>query len=162
MASQLAEFWQAGLARRIENDYHLQIGADQALCLTAGTTRYRDIAMRITLPLRIFAVAALLALSGLFAGQAALADDPVAVSVVIKDHKFEPAEISVPAGKTIRLTVQNEDATPEEFESHDLNLEKIVTGGSSIVLEFGPLKAGSYDFVGEFNEDSAKGRIVAE
>jgi plastocyanin len=118
--------------------------------------------MRIALPLRIFAFAALLTVSSLFAGQAALADDAVTVSVTIKGHKFDPAEIKVPAGKTIKLTVKNEDPTPEEFESHDLNLEKIVTGGNSIVLEFGPLKAGNYDFVGEFHEKSAKGRIVAE
>lgn len=118
--------------------------------------------MTVTPPLRVLATVAMLSVPGLLASQAALADDPVAVSVTIKDHKFNPAEIKVPTGKTIKLTVKNEDPTPEEFESHDLNLEKIVTGGNSIVLEFGPLKAGNYDFVGEFHEKSAKGRIVAE
>lgn len=118
--------------------------------------------MKFALSLRILVAAALLAAPGLLQGRAALADEAVDASVVIKDHKFEPAELRVPAGKTIRLTVRNDDATPEEFESHDLDLEKIVVGGGSIVLEFGPLKPGVYKFVGEFNEDSAKGRIVAE
>ncbi len=112
--------------------------------------------------IRTVTAALLLAGAGLFANHAALAEDTVNATVVIKDHKFDPAEIRVPAGKTIRLTVRNDDATPEEFESHDLDLEKIVPGGASIILVFGPLKAGSYNFVGEFNEDSAKGLIVAE
>jgi len=112
--------------------------------------------------LRLLMLALPVAAGGVAIGTAAFAEEPVAASVVIRDHQFEPAEIRVPAGRTVRLTVQNADATPEEFESHDLNLEKIVTGGGSVVLEFGPLKAGTYGFVGEFNEDSAKGRIVAE
>lgn len=112
--------------------------------------------------LRTLAAAALLAGSSLFFGHAVLADEPVAVSVVIKGHKFEPEEIRVPAGAEIKLEIQNMDPTPEEFESHDLSLEKIVAGNSSIMLQFGPLKPGTYKFVGEFNEDSAKGRIVAE
>jgi len=111
---------------------------------------------------RSFVLALLAAGSLLYVVHPATAEEVVAVSVVIRNHAFEPAEVRVPAGRTIRLTVQNADATPEEFESHDLNLEKIVTGGGSIVLEFGPLKAGTYRFVGEFNEDSAKGRIIAE
>lgn len=113
-------------------------------------------------PLRLFTLAFLMTGGSLFVALAAPADEPLAVSVVIKNHEFEPSEIRVPAGRMVRLTVQNTDATPEEFESHDLNLEKIVTGGGTIVLEFGPLKTGTYRFVGEFNEDSAKGRIVAE
>lgn len=112
--------------------------------------------------LRILVGAAMLAGTSLFIGDTALADEPAAVSVVIKGHKFEPEEIRVPAGATIKLEVQNMDPTPEEFESHDLNLEKIVAGNSSITLQFGPLKPGTYEFVGEFNEASAKGRIVAE
>jgi len=84
------------------------------------------------------------------------------VTIVIKDHKFEPAEVRVPAGEKIRLIVVNEDATPEEFESHDLNLEKIIGGGRKGTFVFGPLDAGTYKFFGEFNEDSAQGVVIAE
>jgi len=118
--------------------------------------------MKFALSLRSIPTLAMIVMAGLLSGQPALADTPIETSIAIKDHKFEPAEIRVPADRTIRLTVRNDDATPEEFESHDLDLEKIVVGGSSIVLEFGPLKPGTYEFVGEFNEDSAKGRIVVE
>jgi plastocyanin len=84
------------------------------------------------------------------------------ISIVIKDHKFDPAELHVPAGKRITLTVDNQDATPEEFESKSLRIEKVVPGGSKGVVRFGPLVKGSYEFYGEFHEDSAKGKVIAE
>lgn len=86
----------------------------------------------------------------------------VEVTLVIRDHKFEPAEVRVPSGQVIRITVENADATPEEFESHDLNLEKIITGGGKATLKVGPLEPGTYEFVGEFHEDMAKGKLIAE
>jgi hypothetical protein len=84
------------------------------------------------------------------------------MSITIKDHKFQPAELKVPANKRITLTVINDDATPEEFESHELKVEKIIPGKSKAVVRFGPLKPGRYGFFGEFHEDSAKGTVIAE
>lgn len=83
-------------------------------------------------------------------------------TLVIKDHRFEPAELEVPAGQKIKLVVKNEDPTPEEFESHSLKREKIIPGKSQATLSIGPLKPGTYDFFGEFHEDTAKGQIVAK
>lgn len=83
-------------------------------------------------------------------------------TIVIKDHKFTPAELKVPAGEKHKLVVKNEDATPEEFESHDLKREKIVAGNSEITVNIGPLKAGTYKYFGEFNEATAQGVIIAE
>ncbi|HSD73202.1 MAG TPA: cupredoxin domain-containing protein, partial [Steroidobacteraceae bacterium] len=54
------------------------------------------------------------------------AADPVEFKLVIKDHRFVPAELKVPAGQKIKLVVDNQDATPEEFESYTLNREKVV------------------------------------
>jgi heme/copper-type cytochrome/quinol oxidase subunit 2 len=82
--------------------------------------------------------------------------------VVIKSHRFEPAEIKVPAGQRVRLTVHNQDTTPEEFESHKLNREKVVPPGAKVVIFIGPLKPGTYEFWGEYNEATAKGVVVAE
>jgi Cupredoxin-like domain len=82
--------------------------------------------------------------------------------LVIKNHRFEPAQIKVPAGQRIRLTVHNQDATPEEFESHKLNREKIIPPGAKVVIFLGPLKQGSYEFWGEYNEATAKGAVLAE
>ena len=83
-------------------------------------------------------------------------------TITIKDHVFAPAELHVPAGKRILLKVDNQDPTPEEFESHELKVEKIIPGGSSGVVRFGPLEPGRYPFIGEFNQATAKGVVVAE
>ena len=82
--------------------------------------------------------------------------------LVIKNHRFEPTELKVPAGQRIKLTVHNQDSTPEEFESHKLNREKVIPGGAKAVIFIGPLKPGRYEFVGEYNEATAKGVVVAE
>ena len=83
-------------------------------------------------------------------------------TVVIKDHKFSPEVLEVPAGEKIKLIVDNQDTTPEEFESHDLHREKIINGNSKGTILIGPLDAGEYKFFGEFNEDSAQGKIIAK
>lgn len=84
------------------------------------------------------------------------------IRLVIKDHRFTPAEVTVPAGQKIRLVVENKDPTPEEFESYALNREKIVPGGGKIVVYVGPLKPGRYEFFGEFNAKTARGWLVVE
>ena len=89
------------------------------------------------------------------------AADPEAL-LVIKNHRFEPGELKVPAGKRVKLVVHNQDSTPEEFESHSLNREKVVPGGAKATIFIGPLKPGRYTFVGEYNEATAKGTVVAE
>ena len=83
-------------------------------------------------------------------------------TLAIKNHRFEPAELTVPAGQRIKLVVHNQDATPEEFESHALNREKVIPGGSKATIFIGPLKPGRYPFVGEYNETTAKGVVIAQ
>jgi plastocyanin len=83
-------------------------------------------------------------------------------TVVIKDHRFEPAEIKVPIATRVELSVVNQDATPEEFESHQLRVEKVIPGGSTGIVRFGPLAPGTYPFFGEFNEATAQGSVVVE
>ncbi|MDA0704383.1 MAG: cupredoxin domain-containing protein [Proteobacteria bacterium] len=92
----------------------------------------------------------------------AIAANAFETVIVIKDHRFQPDEIKVPAGQQLKLVIDNQDATPEEFESHNLRIEKIVPGNSKATIRIEPLKAGEYRFVGEFNEDTAKGKLVAE
>ncbi|MDX8385609.1 MAG: cupredoxin domain-containing protein [Gallionella sp.] len=82
--------------------------------------------------------------------------------ITIKDHKFSPAEITIPANEKIKLIVKNDDPTPEEFESHELNREKIIAGNSKTTLFIGPLKPGRYPFFGEFNPKTAQGVIIAK
>ena len=96
-----------------------------------------------------------------FVPLAALAEVPV-VKLSIKDHRFTPAEVRVPANQKVKLVVSNEDPTPEEFESYTLNREKVIPGGTRATIYIGPLKPGRYEFFGEFHQATAKGAIVAE
>jgi plastocyanin len=81
--------------------------------------------------------------------------------LVIRGHKFEPSELTVPAGKKVKLVIQNEDDTAEEFESYELNREKVVPPKGQITLYVGPLEPGRYPFFGDFHKDSAQGVLIA-
>lgn len=82
--------------------------------------------------------------------------------LALRDHHFVPAELSIPSNTKIKLIVVNEDVTPEEFESHELNREKVVTGNGTITVYIGPLKRGRYPFFGDFHADVAKGSLIVE
>lgn len=103
---------------------------------------------------KLFALLALCSMSAIAADSE--------VMLVIRDHRFEPAEVRVPAGQKIKLVVHNQDTTPEEFESHELNREKVIAPGTKANIFIGPLKPGRYPFVGEFNEKTARGVVIAE
>ena len=83
-------------------------------------------------------------------------------TLVIKNHQFEPAELKVPANQKIKLTVHNQDAGAEEFESKSLKREKVIAAGAKATIVIGPLKPGKYEFFGEFNPATAKGVVIAE
>jgi len=107
------------------------------------------------------ALSALVALAPGFALAAAPGD--VTVAVTLKDHKFSPAAFSIPAGVKVRIDLTNLDAATEEFDSHDLRVEQLVTPHGHASFSIGPLKAGSYAFMGEFHPATAQGRVtVAE
>lgn len=110
--------------------------------------------IRIALTVLLFS---LLTLSTL-----ARATEPKEYTLTLRDHRFVPAELAIPANTKVKLIVVNEDSTPEEFESHELNREKIVTGRGRITVYVGPLKPGKYPFFGEFHMDTAKGLLIAE
>ena len=82
--------------------------------------------------------------------------------LVIKNHRFEPSEMTLPAGQRVKLTIHNQDATAEEFESKDLRREKIIAGDSTASVWVGPLPAGEYSFFGEFHEETAQGKLIAK
>ncbi|HSS71192.1 MAG TPA: cupredoxin domain-containing protein [Casimicrobiaceae bacterium] len=97
----------------------------------------------------------------LMAPSAATAQD-AEVKLVIREHKFEPAELTVPAGKKIKLVIENQDATAEEFESYELNREKVVPPKGQITVFVGPLKPGRYPFFGDFHKETATGVLIAQ
>lgn len=86
----------------------------------------------------------------------------VEFNLIIKDHKFIPAELKVPASQKVKLMIENQDGTAEEFESHELNREKVIPPKSKLPVFIGPLSPGKYPFFGEFNQATARGVIIAE
>ena len=83
-------------------------------------------------------------------------------NLVIREHKFLPAEITVPARKKIKLVIENQDATAEEFESDELKREKVVPPKGKVTLFVGPLEPGRYAFFGDFHKETAKGVLIAK
>lgn len=84
------------------------------------------------------------------------------VHLAIENHLFQPAVLEVPANTKFKLVVANRDPTPEEFESYELNREKVILGGQSAIIFLGPLAPGEYPFFGEFNPNTAQGRMIAK
>src|SRR5271166_128321 len=78
--------------------------------------------------------------------------------IQIKNHQFIPAELIIPAGVKVQIVLDNQDDTPEEFESYSLNREKHVPPKSRVTLFIGPLAAGRYVYQGE---DRANGAAAA-
>src|SRR5450631_4183006 len=106
-------------------------------------------------------VLALLLLAGALLGAdvPARAQEAANVSVSIKNHRFQPAEVQAPANVPIILRVKNLDPTPMEFESVTLRVEKVVTGNGEGIIRLRPLSPGRYNFFDDFNQE-ANGVLV--
>jgi len=83
-------------------------------------------------------------------------------TIEIKNHLFYPAEVIVPAEEKVKLLIINHDQTPEEFESFELNREKVILGNRRGIVFIGPIDAGEYTFFGEFYPETAQGKIIVK
>jgi cupredoxin-like protein len=90
----------------------------------------------------------------------AVAQQPATVSISVKNHRFQPAQIPAPAKVPIELRIKNLDPTPMEFESVSLRVEKVVAGNSEGVIRLRPLEAGSYNFFDDFNPQTTGVLVV--
>ena|ERR1039457_917690 len=106
-------------------------------------------------------IRALVLALGILAITPAISAEPEFV-IQIKNHQFIPAELRVPAGEKVQIIVDNQDDTPEEFESYSLNREKHVPAKSRITLFIGPLAAGRYVYQGEDRTDGVMALGVIE
>ena len=98
---------------------------------------------------------------GLALGAVAHAEVPT-FTLEIREHLFFPAELVIPANTKVKVIVSNTDPTPEEFESYELNREKVIMGGARATIFLGPLPPGTYPFFGEFNPKTAQGTVRVE
>ena len=100
------------------------------------------------------------ALAVLCTAPTARADDPL--SLEFRNHQFVPDHLVVPAGVKFKLLVKNSDDTADEFESSELNREKLVPPGQTVTVFLGPLEPGSYRIFGDFHQDTARGILEAK
>jgi heme/copper-type cytochrome/quinol oxidase subunit 2 len=87
------------------------------------------------------------------------ADDSTEVSISIKGHHFQPAEIHAPANKPLTIKVKNLDAAAIEFESVSLRVEKVVAPGTEGAVHVRALAPGTYEFFDDFHQET-RGRLV--
>jgi len=93
---------------------------------------------------------------------AAFAQETVQLSISIRNHRFEPAELRAPANKPITLRIKNLDSTPAEFESVRLRVEKVIAANGEGVVNLRPLAPGRYEFFDDFHKDTTRGTLLVQ
>ena len=78
-------------------------------------------------------------------------ESPQEISLSLGDYHFTPDSLEVQAGRPVVLTLTNTDMlTPHNFTLQDaaagLDIDTDVSAGSTSVIEFTPVKPGSYTF----------------
>jgi hypothetical protein len=106
---------------------------------------------------------ALLITALLLAAPASWASAPTTITLTLSNHRFSPASFAAPSGERVHIVLINQDMATEEFDSHDLQVEQLVTPHARVSFDIGPLRPGHYAFMGEFHPETAQGQItVAE
>lgn len=95
-----------------------------------------------------------------FSAGAALPGPGPSLVLTLKNHRFSPSTLTIPEGARVRFTLINRDAATEEFDSHDLRIEQVVTPMGKASFNVGPLRSGQYSFIGEFHTSTAQGKLV--
>lgn len=110
-------------------------------------------------------IAALAIVSGLFgllafplAPQAAQESAP---ELTFRNGRFEPASLNVAANQPVKLKVVNAGDCAVEFESFELNRERVVPPGRSVTVILPRLDPGEYHFFDDFHHDAGQGTITA-
>lgn len=98
----------------------------------------------------------------LLASGGASADDMPTFKLLMKDGRFFPETLEVPANTRFRLEVKNEGPGATEFESLELKKELVLAPGVTRNLVFFPMKPGSYKFFDDFHPETGQGKIVAK
>ena len=104
---------------------------------------------------------ALLLVAAPLLAKPAMAEDRT-YKLTLKDHKFTPSEITIPANTKVRFMVQNLDKTAAEFESDDFKAEKLIPAGKEVAVFIPALKPGVYEFHDEFNEAASKSKLIVK
>ena len=112
-------------------------------------------------PVRTLFAITLLGTAVLFASEHAKAQQSASVAISVKDHRFQPSQISAPDNRPISIRVKNLDSAPMEFESNSLRVEKVIAAGSEGVVNVRALAPGRYEFFDDFHQQT-RGVLVVE
>lgn len=99
---------------------------------------------------------------GMTAAHAVAAGDLPTHEIVVRDGRFMPPRIEVPAGQRIKLVIANQGTGPLEFENIDMRIEKVVSAGARSFVVLPKLRPGEYTFIDEFNPSSGRLVVIAQ
>lgn len=80
--------------------------------------------------------------------------------LILENHTFSPNVLTIPANTKVKIIIENRDKTAEEFDSFDLNREKMLFSGRKTTVFVGPLPPGKYEYFGEYHPNIARGYIT--
>lgn len=90
----------------------------------------------------------------------AVAADDLTLTLAVRDGGFQPAELQAPPGARIRLEVANESGSAIEFESFELNRERVIPPAQKAVVYLSGLGAGRYEFFDDFHQERRGALVV--
>lgn len=81
------------------------------------------------------------------------------VTLTVTDGGFTPAELQAPVGARVRIEITNKSSGAIEFESFELNRERVIQVGQTVNVYVTGLDAGTYAFFDDFHQER-KGTLV--
>ena len=105
-------------------------------------------------PPRLLLAALLLALA------ATVRAEQRSVALAVAEHGFAPPEVEAAAGERLRLEVTNQTAAAIEFESFELNRERVVPPGRTVAVYVSGLSPGRYEFFDDFHQERRGALVV--
>jgi len=103
----------------------------------------------------------MLGLALAIAGCHAASAQDTTLQITVQNHQFSPSELRAPANKPLTIVIKNNDATPMEFESVSLRVEKVIVGKGQGSVHVRPLSPGRYEFFDDFNQ-STRGALIVQ
>ena len=119
-------------------------------------------AMRSKAPLLTLVLASVSALVIVLGRPVGVAADDSIKELQFRDGHFEPSTLTISANAPVKLRVKNTSANPIEFESFELNRERVVPPGQVITVFLPALSPGTYHFFDDFHRDVPQGTLIVK
>ncbi len=116
---------------------------------------------RVVRPARTLFAITLFGIGILFATVPGYAQESASVAISVKDHRFQPSQISAPANRRISIKVKNLDSAPMEFESVSLRVEKVIPASGEGTVNVRALAPGRYEFFDDFHQ-ATRGILIVQ